>query len=101
MYPKTRATLLAKQTSKPVLSMPDQQPTVAAQIKQTPVKAVTPGGEEIEIAEIVASAPVEVPTEASQGPLPKTSSNLPLLGLVALLSLAAGVVLRMAARWVN
>lgn len=98
VYPKTRATQLAKQTNKPVLSMPDQQPTDTTQIKQTPVKAVSPSGEEIEITEIVASAPVIVPVEASQDSLPKTGSILPLLELTGLLSLGTGVVLRIVAR---
>lgn len=97
VYPKTRATQLAKQTNKPVLSMPDERPSDTAQLKQTPVKAVTPSGEEIEITEIVASAPVAVPVKA-QDSLPKTGSILPLLGLVGLLLLGTGVVLGMAAR---
>lgn len=91
VYPKTRATQLAKQTSKPVLSMPDQQPSNTTQMKQTPVKAVKPSGEEIEITEIVASAPVAVP-------LPKTGSILPLLGLIGLLSVVSSLALRMVAR---
>jgi hypothetical protein len=47
VYPKTRAKQLAKQTGRPVLSMPDEQASDAAQIKQASVKAVTPSGEEI------------------------------------------------------
>jgi hypothetical protein len=47
VYPKTRAKQLAKQTGRPVLSMPDEQASNAAQIKQASVKAVNPSGEEI------------------------------------------------------
>jgi hypothetical protein len=47
VYPKTRAKQLAKQTGRPVLSMPDEQASDAAQIKQASIKAVTPSGEEI------------------------------------------------------
>src|ERR1700686_3658907 len=47
VYPKTRAKQLAKQAGRPVLSMPDEQASGAAQIKQASVKAVTPNGEEI------------------------------------------------------
>jgi hypothetical protein len=47
VYPKTRAKQLAKQTGRPVLSMPDEQASNAAQIKQASVKAVSPSGEEI------------------------------------------------------
>lgn len=47
VYPKTRARQLAKQTGRPVLSMPDDQAADATQIKQASVKSVTPSGEEI------------------------------------------------------
>jgi hypothetical protein len=47
VYPKTRAKQLATQTGRPVLSMPDEQASNAAQSKQALVKAVTPSGEEI------------------------------------------------------
>jgi hypothetical protein len=94
VYPKNRATQLAKQTSKPVLSMPNEQASSTAQSKQVPVKAVTPSGEEIEIAEVIATQAVVMTTN----PLPKTASLLPLLGLFGLLSLATGLGLRAAAR---
>ena len=47
VYPRTRARQLAKQTGRPVLSMPDEQAFKAAHIKQASVKAVNPSGEEI------------------------------------------------------
>lgn len=97
VYPKTRATQFAKQTSKPVLSMPNEQESTTAQTKQVPVKAVTPSGEEIEVTEVVLSQPV-VPQEAAANSLPQTASSLPLLALLGLLSLAAGLGLRAAAR---
>jgi hypothetical protein len=97
VYPKTRATQLAKQTSRPVLSMPNELASSTAQVKQVPVKAVTPSGEEIEIAEIVAFQPV-TPQEATTGPLPKTASSLPLWGLLGLLSLLGGFTIRLATR---
>ncbi|MGO8793821.1 MAG: LPXTG cell wall anchor domain-containing protein [Candidatus Sulfotelmatobacter sp.] len=99
VYPKARATQLAKQVSRPVLSMPDAQPSDATQIKQTPVKAVSPSGEEIEIAEVVELQPI-APTEAPAPPssLPKTGSSLPLLLLSGLLSLGAAGALREVAR---
>jgi len=100
VYPKTRATQLAKQTSRPVLSMPNDQASTTAQVKQVPVKAVTPSGEEIEIAEIVALQPV-MPQEATTNALPKTASSLPLWGLLGLLSLLAGFALRLATREVS
>jgi hypothetical protein len=100
VYPKTRATQLAKQTSRPVLSMPNEQASSTAQVKQVPVKAVTPSGEEIEIAEVVAFQPV-TPQEATSNPLPTTASSLPLWGLLGLLSLVAGFTLRLATRKVS
>jgi hypothetical protein len=96
VYPKTRAALFAKQTSRPVLSMPDEPPVDTTQIKQTPVKAINPSGEEIEITEIVASEPLVVPEEAPASSLPKTGSPLPFLEAAGLLALAAAVALRVA-----
>jgi hypothetical protein len=80
--------------------MPNEQASSTAQVKQVPVKAVTPSGEEIEIAEVVAFQPV-TPQEATSNPLPKTASSLPLWGLLGLLSLVAGFTLRLATRKVS
>lgn len=95
VYPKGRATQLAKQTSRPVLSMRNEQAPSTAEVKQVPVKAVSPIGEEIEIAELVAFHPV-MPQEATT--IPQTASSLPFWGLLGLLSLGAGFTLRLATR---
>jgi len=98
VYPRVRATQLAKQTSRPVLSMPNEQASNTGQIKQVPVKAVTPSADEIEVAEVVVSQPVALPQEATTTAthsLPKTAGLFPLLGLLGLLSLAAGLALRL------
>jgi hypothetical protein len=100
VYPKARATQLAKQTGRPVLSMPEAQPSVTTPIKQTPVKAVSPSGEEIEFTEVVATEPV-TPADATPSSLPKTGSCLPILGLAGLLALGAAVSLREVARRVS
>lgn len=85
VYPKARATQLAQETQHPVLSMRDEQVAAPAPaLEQAPVTAVKPTGEEIEIAEVVATEEV----------LPTTASPLPLLGLLGLLSVGAGLVLR-------
>jgi hypothetical protein len=97
VYPKARAVQFAKQTSRPVLSMPDEPPADTTQIKQTPVKAINPSGDEIEITEIVATEPLVVPVEAPVSSLPKTGSPLPFLEAAGLLALAAAVLLRVAA----
>ncbi len=69
VYPKAKAMELAKRTNQPVLSMPDetgsnitkpansaQEPSVQA-MKQAPIKAQKPTGEEVDIYEIVIPAP--------------------------------------------
>lgn len=103
VYPKSRATELAKQVGRPVLSMPDEmasnitKPAKSAKessvvaMKQAQVKAVNPEGEEIEIAELIQPAPMGA---ANAKHLPKTASLLPLWGLLGLLSLVAAFVLR-------
>ena len=99
VYPKSRATQLAKQTSRPVLSTPEPTPTEPQQIKQAPVKAVTPSGEEIEVTEVIATQPVTASVAPSS--LPKTGSSLPLLGWAGLLALGGSLALRTAARGIS
>ena len=95
VYPKARAMQLAKQTNRPVLSMRDDRASNPAPITQRAVNAVSPSGEEIEIADIVSSQPVDMPEEEeTASSLPTTASLLPLLGALGLLSLAAGLGLR-------
>ena len=100
VYPKARATQLAKQVSRPVLSMPDAQPSDTAQIKQAPVKAISPSGEEIEVTEVVATEFV-APATATPSSLPKTASFLPLLGLAGFLALGAALCIREAVRGIS
>lgn len=89
VYPKARATLLAQNVNQPVLSVRDDQPTAPTPVlEQTPVKAVEPSGEEVEIAEVV-------DTVASSQELPSTASPLPLLGVLGLLAVGAGLTLRL------
>jgi len=100
VYPKTRAIELAKITHEPVLAMPaelatyittpvksaDEAPVVA--LKEAPVTAVKPTGEEVDVAEVVESPPVQ-----TAAVMPNTAGPLPLLGLIGLLSLGAGIAL--------
>jgi hypothetical protein len=87
VYPKARATQIAQQAQRPVLEMPDEKVTAAVPVmQQAPVKAVQPTGEEVELAEVDAIAEV----------LPTTGSPLPLLGLLGVLALGAGLTLRFA-----
>jgi hypothetical protein len=106
VYPKIRAIELAKETNLPVLAMPtelasnliepvtsaDEPPVLA--LKQAPIEAVKPTGEVVAITEVVEPPPVEIAAvHPAKEALPKTASLLPLLGLIGLLSLAAGAVL--------
>jgi hypothetical protein len=92
VYPKSRAVELAKEVETPVLAMPlETEPTVAA-LKTVEVEAVKPTGEEVPVAEVVEAPPVKE-AEAVNEPeaLPATASQLPLLGLIGLVSLGAGL----------
>jgi|SRR5579875_1486177 len=96
VYPKSVAIVLAKVTDEPVLAMPvETEPTVTA-LKDTPVEAVKPTGEEVAATEVVEAPPVETaaaePAPAEES-LPHTASPLPLVGLIGLLALGAGIAL--------
>jgi hypothetical protein len=105
VYPKPKATALAKANNTPVPSMPAEfaantikpaatvkAPHIVA-MSQAPLKAQKPTGEEVEVADVFA-----VSAEAPLPPtLPTTASPWPLIGLVGLLSIGAGVGLRFAA----
>jgi hypothetical protein len=105
VYPKPKATALAKANNTSVPSMPAElaantikpaatvkAPHIVA-MSQAPLKAQKPTGEEVEVAEVFA-----VSAEAPLPPtLPTTASPWPLIGLVGLLSIGAGVGLRFAA----
>jgi len=100
VYPKTRALELAKITNEFVLAMPadlafnittpvkspDEAPVLA--LKEAPVTAVKPTGEEVAVTEVVESPPVQ-----TAAVMPKTAGPLPLLGLIGLLSLGTGITL--------
>jgi hypothetical protein len=108
VYHKQRALQIAKNTNQNVPAMTSQaaaaqpaQPVPAtpapansansssqvAALKQEPVKAVTPQGEEVEISEI---------SIAQANALPQTASQLPLLVLLGLVSLAGVIPVRYA-----
>lgn len=95
VYPKSRAVELAKVTQEPVLYIPTELATEIAKpvpeeaLKLAPIKAITPKGEEVEMAQVVEAPPVLT----ASATLPKTASTLPLFGLLGLLSLGAGLAL--------
>jgi hypothetical protein len=109
VYEKTRALELAKETNETVLSTP--VPLANAKVEDlstVPVEAVTPQGETVETAKVVeappqpapvvAETPAPAPVAVAAAPvevasLPKTASNLPLIGLLGLLALGGGLLL--------
>src|ERR1700722_15165065 len=112
VYPKTRATELARQSQQNVPSMqnevasnikqtaPLQTSSEVQQMKDTEVRAQKPSGEEVEVAEVFLVAPgtaavaapvaLQAPGDSPQE-LPKTASSLPLLECTGLLLLALGI----------
>jgi hypothetical protein len=112
VYPRARAIELAKTTNTPILFMPAEiplevaQPVVAAnepvviQLKQAPIMAIKPTGEEVELAAVV-TAPPAVQLTADAAPatliseLPHTASLLPVMALFGLVALGGAFGLRM------
>jgi len=99
VYPKARAIEIAKEANEPVLTMPTelakelspppegQSQVPPEELKEAPLAAVEPSGQEVEIAQVIP------PKE-----LPKTASSLPLVGLFGLLSLGAGLAISLASK---
>lgn len=111
VYPKAKALELAKVTHFPVLYTPVEitpevtapitspdEPLVVA-LKQAPILAVKPTGEDLQIAEVVTAPPAEVLVAQNEAPvtaeLPKTASPMPLIGLFGVLALGAAFSLRL------
>jgi hypothetical protein len=105
VYPKAKAIMLAKETNTPVLytvaelPVEVEQPTatvyepVVAQMRQAPVAAIQPTGEEVEIAAVVTPPP---PAELiAVAKLPETASPLPLIALLGFLALGGAFGLRL------
>jgi hypothetical protein len=97
VYAKPRALELAKETNEPVLATPLELANAPVEaLKTAPVEAVDPKGEPVELSKVVEPPPVaaaEPVAMAAAEPLPKTASNLPLIGLIGLLTLGAGIAL--------
>src|SRR5271165_5867544 len=109
VYPKARAVELATTTNTPVLFTPAEIPVevaapiksageaVVVQLKQAPVLAIQPSGQEVEVAQVVTPPPdLAAVAEQTQSEkvLPATATSLPLLGLLGLLALISALVLR-------
>jgi hypothetical protein len=118
VYPKAMAIEIAKATNTPVLFTTVDIPLevaepiksvdepVVVQLKQAPIMAIQPTGEEVKLAEVVTLPPAEVaetvapPAYQAELPdtLPKTASPFPLIGLFGLLALSAALVIHVVAR---
>ncbi len=117
VYPKTRAVELAKLTNVPVPALQAEVPVEVAKpeelavvtvLQQSPVVAVRPTGETVELAQVVQSAPpaavVEAPApapppavaqvEVAETTLPSTASTLPMIALFGLLALGGALTVR-------
>lgn len=104
VYPKSEALALAKANQAPVLTMPREfaaaitAPPAAADktLRQAPIAAVEPSGQEVPAETVVAPQPpappsAEIAAAAPPPALPKTASELPLIALLGTLLLAAGL----------
>ena len=107
VYPKARAMELAKETKTAVLFTAAELPVevaepiktadepVVAELKQAPVMAVQPTGEEVQLAEVVTPPPAEtVAVAAPPEELPATAGTMPLISLFGLMALGAALAVR-------
>jgi hypothetical protein len=107
VYPKSKAIELAKATNVPVLFTAVDIPVevaeplksvdepVVVQLKQAPIMAIQPTGEEVQVAQVVTPPPaVALTAMETETTLPKTASPLPLIGLFGVLALGGVLMLR-------
>jgi hypothetical protein len=98
VYPKAVAIEIAKSSRTAVLSTPAELPVevetirtvdepVIAQLREVPVQAIQPTGEEVELAQVVTTPP------AQEQALPATASSLPLIGLLGLMAVGGAFFL--------
>src|SRR5579862_3145013 len=108
VYPKAKAVELAKVSNVPVLALQaevevevakPEEPAVVAVLTETPVIAVRPTGEVVEIAQVIQpEAPAAVaaepaPVQLAENKLPETASYLPLIALCGLLALGGALTI--------
>jgi hypothetical protein len=97
VYAKSRAIELAKEANTPVLATRLELATAPIDsLKTAPVEAVAPTGEPVELAQVVEpppAAPSQPATVADNQLLPKSASSLPLIALIGLLTVGAGLAL--------
>lgn len=108
VYPKAKALELAKVTHAPVLyttveitpevtaPITSREEPVVVALKEAPVMAVKPSGDDVQLAEVVTAPPAETLVAKNDAPrkLPNTASPMPLIGLFGLLALGAAFSLK-------
>jgi len=113
VYSRAQAIELAKSTNthvlyttadipmeveKPMLTVDEPE---VAQMREVPVKAIQPTGEDVEIAAVVTPPPAAelepdtAPTQVAAMTLPATASPLPLIALLGLLALGGAFAIRL------
>jgi len=112
VYPKAKAMELAKSSKMPVLYSPTEMTaevaepvrlgdeTVVVAMKQAPIMAVAPTGDDVQLAEVVTAPPAVVETAAA-AELPRTASNTPLFALFGLMALGGAFVARLATKRIS
>jgi len=107
VYPKARAIVLAKETHTAVLyteteitpevtvAIKTPNEPVVVELAKTPVKAIQPTGEEVQLAQVVTPPPAEqlIAQNEPAPALPATGSSLPLVALFGMLALAGAFTL--------
>jgi len=118
VYPKAKALEIAKATNTAVLFTPVEIPLevaepariqtadapVVEELRRAPIMAVTPSGEEVQLAQVVtpppaaemqaAAASVDTQQMTPETTLPATASTLPLIGLFGLVALGGAFAVR-------
>jgi hypothetical protein len=91
---------LAKETNEIVLSTPIVEAAASIDtLAAAPVEAVNPNGESVDVAQVVEAPPAAAvlaapaPEPVLVAALPKTASNLGLIGLCGMMLLGAGFLL--------
>jgi hypothetical protein len=104
VYPKSVAIEIAQSTNTTVLSTPAEIPVevtepikavdepIIVQLRQAPIIAFQPTGQEVELAQVVTPPPPEELAAAAK--LPATASPLPLVALLGLVALGGAFALR-------
>jgi hypothetical protein len=98
VYERSKAIQLAKETNEVVLSTPAVLISAPIEVlKAAPLEAVNPSGDTVDTALVVEAPPAPVAEVAAPAPapvvvasLPKTASNLGLIGLFGMMFLGAG-----------